>query len=611
MMNSKFKSREIIYQLLLISIIIFLYSFSWHYPIYGGWDDVRYILRNQNLSFSFSNVWYWFTHPCVGCYLPVTMLSYMFDYSLWGLSSFGYHLQNIFWHIIAVIAVYKCFKLFNIKSWIAFFLCLIFAIHPQRIESVVWLSERKDVLCAAFYFLCIYFYIKNHDKKFSITAFIFFILSMLSKSMAISLPVILLIYEFYRYGKERWKTIDYRLETLGRGQCPENGEQRAEVRKQRKNAKPTCLIDLIRLLGRSLGTKPGSLTRLWPYFVALAIFIPIAIGAQGKSFNSNSHILSYHGYYRVIFNLFWYFKQTVLPNELNPIYPLISISGTVFRLAVFYITVIIMFTIIYLKSKTVFLYCVLPILFCYLFSMLPVSGFFLLGGTDHADRYSYISSVFVWFSVGLILTRLLCSKKNMSSQLKKSFPLIRKFVFAILLLYSVILIKLNYQYQKIWHSHYSVFYYAANSVSANPVALYYLAELELALGNYDNVIKLTKQLEHKNKNSLPALYLKATVKYYSGNKADASELLIRLLPLYRAEANKKHEINSSYFKVLNMLIDCSCFTGNTKNAIKYIDETLQFKKLSKAKRLLYLKLKKELILDIDRKNKPLIDSNER
>ena len=222
-MNSKISNKkDIIYSVCLAVIVFAVFSISIHYQFLESFDDNGHVLHNRYLTFSFTSITYWLTHACVGCYMPLTMLSYIFDYSLWGLNSFGFHLQNIFWHIVATIAIYSCFRLFKIKSWIAFFLCLIFAVHPQRVESVVWISERKDVLCAAFYFLSIFFYIKNNNKKFNITAFILFILAILSKPMAISLPVVLVLYEFYIYGKSRGQRAE---RTEIRGQRAEVGDQ--------------------------------------------------------------------------------------------------------------------------------------------------------------------------------------------------------------------------------------------------------------------------------------------------------------------------------------------------------------------------------------------------
>ena len=113
------------YKLLLILVIIILYSTSMNYPMYETGDDYYYILGNGHLKFSLSNIVYWFHHTCLGNYLPLTMISYMPDYAFWEYNSLGYHLQNMFWHIITALVIFNCFKFFRIKSWIAFFFCLI------------------------------------------------------------------------------------------------------------------------------------------------------------------------------------------------------------------------------------------------------------------------------------------------------------------------------------------------------------------------------------------------------------------------------------------------------------------------------------------------------
>ena len=540
--------KEIFYQLLLITIIVLLYSVSWNYPIYGGWDDGTYILKNPNLALSLSNIVHWFKHPCVGCYLPATMLSYMFDYNIWGLNSFGYHLQNIFWHVVATLAIYNCFRLFNIKSWIAFFLCLIFAVHPQRVESVVWLSERKDVLCAAFYFLSIYFYIKNYDKKFSFIAFACFIISMLSKSMAVSLPVILLMYEFY---KQKHFNIKYYI------------------------------------------------IRLWPYIVLLAVLIPVTFASQQISIRSNLGISSFSAqkYHRVLFNLFWYFKQAFCPNELCPIYPLISTLNTLLGLTVFYIFAIIVTAMTIVKSKRFFLYKMLPITLCYIASLFPVISFVLVGATDHADRYSYIPSVFIWFALGLILSHLLYDKQTTTPSVKKqqtSFLLNKKFVFFILFVYSIILIEMNYRYQKIWYTNYSVFIYAAENQPTNPLALIYLGDLELEIGNYKNVLKIANQLKLKDKGNLLAAYLKASATYHLGDRDNSLKILSNLTAYYKPLIYKNSDAKFRYLKILDMLINGYHSIGKNQESIKYINEALNYKQLSKEKRSTYLKLKNSL-----------------
>ena len=577
--NLNFKNKEIIYQLLLIMIIVFLYSFSWSYPIYDSWDDTVYILKNNHLAFSFSNILWWFTHPCVGCYLPITMLSYMFDYSLWGLNSFGYHLQNIFWHIVTVIVIYKCFRFFEIKSWIAFFLCLIFAAHPQRVESVVWLSERKDVLCAAFYFISIYFYIKNYNKKFSITAFVCFILSLLSKPMALSLPVILLIYEFYRRNQCRIETIDRgqksevrSQESVTEGEKTEIGEKETVDNcqltvdgKQKKKPNPQEPKQI-----RSIRVISGFI-KLWLYFLVLFIFIPITIIAQGEATVPNNSILSFHKLYTVLYNIYWYTTQTLLPTDLNPIHPLIAPFNTIMEVLLFYIGAFSLAIISFIKKKRFFIFNILPLILVYLIALLPVIGVVRLGSIDHADRYSYIPSVFIWFSIGLILTRILYKNISTSSfQSPVRRCLNKKFIIAILIFYTAILLFFNYQYQEKWKNVHILFNYAASCVPVNSAALIGLGDIELNNGNYGEVLIIAEKL--KSKDRLIATFFEASV-LFNVDRKSAVKLLLKIKPLLKDSYNF-NDYHNRYISLLGMLTIYYNSIGNTQKAIEYNNEIL-------------------------------------
>jgi protein O-mannosyl-transferase len=544
-----FNKKEIFNQSILVLIIASLYFLSLHYPIYNGWDDKKYILENPYLSFSFSNVCLLFSKPYYHMYTPLTMLSYMFDYNVWGLNSCGYHLQNIFWHIIASIIVYKCFRLFEIKSWIAFFLCLIFAVHPQRVESVVWLSERKDVLCAAFYFLSIYYFLKSgtqHKRRNYTFSMLFYIFALLSKPMAVSLPVILLLYEFYRNKKDK------RLETVDR-----------RLKKKRK-----------KICGYKLG-----LSRLWPYFIILTVFIPLTTYSQ--ALDNAGFRFSFRQLYVVLYNIKFYITTTIIPTYLNPIYPRISISDTIVSTSVFYIATVFIIIFFSAKDKKFFLYYILSILSCYIIALLPVVGIVPFSFCNYADRWSYIPTVFIWFAIGLILTRTLY--KNNS---KQSFLLNKQLIFALLVLYSVFLIILNYQYQKVWENRRNIFLYASSSVPANRIALKFLADLELEQGNYVRVLKIADQLEEEDKGSLDPLYFKATVTYYL-NKKKAIKQLLFIKPYYELITRKGYDTEFRYLRILNMLIDTNYFVGNIQKAIEYINELLSFKHLSKNKRYFY------------------------
>jgi hypothetical protein len=208
--------------LLILSALPFVLSLS--YPLLEGWDDHIYVRNNVNfLSFSFENILHWLKTPCEGTYLPLTMLSFMADYELWGLNGFGYHLQNLFWHLAAVAGVYAFFRAVGMHHLTSFLCALFFAVHPQRAESVVWISERKDVLCAAFYFWALVFFLlsqkKEKAKLFYALSILFAILALLSKAMAASLPFVILFTQIYVMKKPGFKCLKKARqlkETLGK-----------------------------------------------------------------------------------------------------------------------------------------------------------------------------------------------------------------------------------------------------------------------------------------------------------------------------------------------------------------------------------------------------------
>ena len=529
------KKIDIYLQLLLVVTICLLYSVSINYPMYDKWDDLYYIIENQHLTFSAANITYWFRHACLGCYVPITMISYMFDYSLWEYISFGYHLQNIFWHIVATIAIYHCFRLFKIKPWIAFFLCLIFAVHPQRVESVVWLSERKDVLCAAFYFLSIFFYIKNYNKNFSITAFILFILAMLSKPMAITLPIVLVLYEIWQKeeGREQEEevggeenvvcsqlTVSNELKSEFSGQWPEVGKKEylstKDTKDTKKEFKKIRAISVIR----------GYIFKLLPYFLIMLIFIPVMFLAQGNSVNHKIALIQ--KIYAVLFNIYWYATQTLFCTDLNPIYPLIHLYHSILEVSLFYFGIITLGFILFFRNRQNFIFSFLPLVFCYLVTLAPVIGFIRLGNTDHADRYSYIPSVFV-----LLIIANIFSRKNINIWGEKDVkrkPFFRKnsFVFVVLLLFSSILIYHNYQYQKIWKNQHNLFIYSTNINNPNFNSLLLLGGIEYISENYTEVLRVSDMLKNNQDGLLMATYFKAkTLTHFDKNQA--IELLLKIV----------------------------------------------------------------------------------
>src|SRR3989441_64417 len=179
-----------------------------------NWDDDKNFLDNhhyrgltwQQLS------WMWTTH--LGHYIPLTWMTLGMDYLLWGMNPVGYHLTSLLLHATSAVVFFFLARRFltlalprasgrgHALTVSAGFAALVFAIHPLRVESVAWVTERRDVLSGLFFLLTILVYLRSCERpelgrwRYGLSVALFGC-ALLSKSMAVSLPVVLLILEVY------------------------------------------------------------------------------------------------------------------------------------------------------------------------------------------------------------------------------------------------------------------------------------------------------------------------------------------------------------------------------------------------------------------------------
>lgn len=176
------------------------------YPVlksdFMGYDDPYYVLDNHYLKeFTFKNIAAIFSGKAIDLYVPVTLISYLIEYSLFGPNAKEFHVMNLLLHILNSILLLRILIALDLKNKILIYLLLLFfAVHPLVCESVCWISERKDVLYTFFFFLSILQFLKynrSKRKKNNLLSLIYFLLACLSKPMAISLPVLFFIYWIY------------------------------------------------------------------------------------------------------------------------------------------------------------------------------------------------------------------------------------------------------------------------------------------------------------------------------------------------------------------------------------------------------------------------------
>jgi tetratricopeptide (TPR) repeat protein len=170
---------------------------------FTGWDDPMYVI-NSNLvrDLSPSGLQAIFTTFVMGNYHPLTMMTLAIDYHFWKLNPTGYHRTNIAIHVLATLAVFWLILLLTGSRELSTITSLFFGVHPLHVESVAWVSARKDVLYALFYFTSCISYVLwlRKDRRgviYYAGALALFALSLLSKGMAATLPMSLIAIDFY------------------------------------------------------------------------------------------------------------------------------------------------------------------------------------------------------------------------------------------------------------------------------------------------------------------------------------------------------------------------------------------------------------------------------
>jgi protein O-mannosyl-transferase len=419
---------------------------------FTSWDDPGYITENPDIK-TFNNDSLGSTFQKIsssyvmGNYHPLTMLSYCLDYNFFGLNPTAYHTTNLILHLFNALLVFCFIWLLSKQRWVAFITALLFAIHPMHVESVAWASERKDVLYSFFYLagLCSYiFYLQTEKKKtiFYALTFLLFILAVLSKALAVSLPI-----AFF--------AIDYYLD--------------------RK-------INLRSILEKA------------PFIILSLVFGYIAIDAQESGIELGAFI-QYDFFDRILFTsyaILMYVWKLLLPFNLSCLYTYPELQDDVYPF-IFYLAPLLLIAIgflIYklkiLKKDILFGALFFIITIAFVLQILPV------GGAIMADRYSYLPYIGLFFIIARSINYLLENKSEQIKNLKT--PSIGVLIFFILMCCF-----LTFQRAKAWHNTISLWSSAikvydgdALPYKVRGLEYYRTKQYGLAITDFNKAIELQK-----------------------------------------------------------------------------------------------------------------------
>ncbi len=178
---------------------------------FTNWDDDRLITANPLIrSFSLPHLSAMFSYAFCGTYIPLTLLTFCAEYNFFGLNPLPYHLTNILLHALNALLAGILVWLLSGRRRVALVAALLFAVHPLRVESVAWVTERKDVLFAAFYLAALIAYVLHLRRRSTIgyiLSLVSFILSGLAKGAALTLPIVLVLLDYIHHRPLRGRAV--------------------------------------------------------------------------------------------------------------------------------------------------------------------------------------------------------------------------------------------------------------------------------------------------------------------------------------------------------------------------------------------------------------------
>jgi hypothetical protein len=346
-----------------LAILAILYGQTYSFD-YVYFDDSEYVLENSAVraGLTLDGTRWAFTSFYMSNWHPLSWLSHMLDVSLFGIDPGWAHLHNAALHGINSLLVYCILLKLSGNYWKAYVLSLIFLVHPLHVESVAWIAERKDLLCAFFFLLGLIFYDSYRARPSNLRyvgILITYAFALMAKPMAVTFPLTLLILDFFFYRKVF--------------------ETSKEVRQNHK-------FNYFKAIAEKL-----------PFLALSAIMGAVTIAAQDSTGSiayieahsiSSRWIVATTGY--II-----YLRQFLIPTDLVALYPISESSSLIIN---FYPSII----LIGLAAIAVFTIPTYPLIaagLCwYLVTLLPVIGLIQVGSQAHADRYMYLPSIGILLS---------------------------------------------------------------------------------------------------------------------------------------------------------------------------------------------------------------------
>jgi tetratricopeptide (TPR) repeat protein len=456
MITTKLVRANLKIALLLIALTILVFARAGRLELLS-YDDNMYITDNHTVQqgLSWSNAAWAFTSLHAANWHPLTWLSLMLDIQLFGVRPGALHLVNVLFHAFNVVLLFLLLERMTGARWRSALVAALFAIHPLHVESVAWVAERKDVLSVFFGLAAMLLYARYADRpgvRRYLWVVLFFILSLLSKPMLVTLPFLLLLLDFWPLGR-----ISGRLQ-------PEPGE----VPSGKQTAYAVLIAEKAPLLLLSIAS---SLVTIVAQNRGGAVSDVASLGLSTRLANAVVEYMRYLG------KTFW-------PGSLAVFYPHPGSSLPAWQVVAASLLLSLITALALLRFKRS------PWLavgwFWFLGTLVPVIGLMQVGAQSIADRYTYFPLI------GIFLMAVWEANSRL-----KGLRINMRWLWAGSLVIIVLLSAITWRQLGFWKNDETLFRHAMNVTKDNCVAQAGLAEallrkgdLEEAYGLYKNELRL-------------------------------------------------------------------------------------------------------------------------
>jgi len=433
------RKREIIISICLIFTITFVSFFPSLKNGITNWDDDAYLVENPMIrNLSWKNIKAILSNSFLGHYHPLTLLSYSIEFKFFKSNPFPYHTTNFILHLCNGLLVFWLMVMLTGGLLTSFAVALLFGIHPLHVESVAWISSRKDVLYAFFFLgsmISYLYYRKTQGMKYYYLSLFLFLFSLLSKVMAVTLPVVLFLCDYFLNRKLDRKNFIEKI--------------------------PFLIIAFV--------------------FGMIAIFSPLA---SPRAPAALIHKTSFFDYFLIISNMFiTCLSKLIIPIKLSCLYPFLKEIGRPWPYVFLYWSAIAGFLMVGMILRKSTKKIILGGLFFFI-TILPVLPIKIF-----ADRFTYIPSIGIFYIAGAGLSWLYQSKIG-HLRMVKAFLLI--IFFGCIGTFSF----LTWERVQVWKDSITLWDDALKNYSKNPIAYNNRGNAYADKGLYDQAISdLNKAIE--------------------------------------------------------------------------------------------------------------------